>query len=101
MHAVELLPMDKVYEIHVAGGAVVNSRSGYRYYDDNHSRPIEPVVLEMLAELVGCAPNLRALTVEVDFNLAASGIDDPLQTAVENFQTVHDIAERYWQRPAV
>lgn len=101
MHAVELLPMDKIYEIHVAGGAVVNSRTGYRYYDDNHSRPIMPVVLEMLAELVGRAPNLRALTVEVDFNLAATGIDDPLQIAVENFQTVREIGERNWKRPSV
>ncbi len=101
MHSIGLLPMDRVYEIHVAGGAVVNSRSGYRYYDDNHSRPIAPVVLEMLAEIVGHASNLRALTVEVDFNLAANGIDDPLKTAVENFQTVRAIAERHWQKPTV
>lgn len=95
-----LLPLDRVYEIHIAGGDVVRSRSGYRYFDDNHSRPISPVVLDMLAEILPKATNLRALTVEVDFNQAAKSVVDPLATAVENFQKVRSLAERRWANGA-
>ena len=90
------LPLDRVYEIHIAGGDVVRSTSGYRYFDDNHSRPIAPAVLDMLAEILPKATNLRAVTVEVDFNQAAKSVVDPLATAVENFQNVRSLAARRW-----
>jgi hypothetical protein len=54
----------------------------------------------MLREILPKATNLRALTVEVDFNQAAKSVVDPLATAVENFQNVRSIAQRRWANGA-
>jgi uncharacterized protein (UPF0276 family) len=86
---------DRVIEIHVAGGEMVRGPRGRWIYDDNHSKPVLPEVLDLLAALLARAGNVRALTVEVDFNQEGRGVKDPLAIAVENFYRVHAVAERW------
>jgi hypothetical protein len=63
-------------------------------YDDNHSKPILPEVLDLLADILPRASAVGALTVEVDYNQQAVGVANPLDTAVSNFFSSYAVAER-------
>lgn len=87
---------DRVTELHIAGGEMVRSHEGNRWiYDDNHSKPILPEVLSMLAAILPRASAVRALTVEVDYNQLAVGVTKPLEIAVANFFNSYAVAERW------
>jgi uncharacterized protein (UPF0276 family) len=54
------LPLERVWEIHLAGG---EDYRGFRL--DAHSGLVEPALMETVAKLVGCLPNLRAIIFEI------------------------------------
>jgi uncharacterized protein (UPF0276 family) len=58
-------PLDRVIEIHIAGG-VVTARGERRFYVDDHTQPVRDELLEMLASLMPRCPRLRAVTFEAD-----------------------------------
>jgi uncharacterized protein (UPF0276 family) len=64
------IPLDRVWEIHVAGGA---SERGF--WLDAHSGLVEPALMEIVAEIVPRLPSLGAITFEIvpEF-VAATGL---------------------------
>ncbi len=54
------LPLERVWEIHVAGG---EERNGY--WIDGHCGPVPPAVRELAREVIPYLPNLGAVTLEV------------------------------------
>jgi uncharacterized protein (UPF0276 family) len=58
-------PLDRVVEIHLAGG-MVTGRGKRRFYVDDHSQPLRDELLEMLASIVPRCDRLRAVTLEAD-----------------------------------
>ena len=58
-------PLDRVVEIHLAGG-MVTGRGNRRFYVDDHRQPLRDELLEMLALLVPRCNRLRAVTLEAD-----------------------------------
>lgn len=62
----ELLPLERVIELHVAG-AVIEERRGVSIYQDAHGgAEIPEVLLTMLAEVAPRCPALKAITIEVE-----------------------------------
>src|SRR6218665_1255039 len=58
-------PLERVIELHIAGGVV--TRSGARgFYVDDHTQPVREELLELLESLVPRCPALRAVTFEGD-----------------------------------
>jgi len=87
---------ERVIELHVAGGEMVRGHGRDRWiYDDNHSKPIQPEVLDLLAAILPRATAVGALTVEVDYNQEAVGVANPLDTAVSNVFSSYAVAERF------
>lgn len=68
-------PLDRVVEIHLAGG-MVTGRGERRFYVDDHSQPLRDEILEMLELLVPRCDRLRAVTLEADGHPA--GVAVPL-----------------------
>jgi uncharacterized protein (UPF0276 family) len=67
----EALPLDRVWEMHLAGGFETNG-----YYLDAHVGPIDPALLDLAASVVPRLPRLRAVIYEaVPVSLAAQGVD--------------------------
>jgi uncharacterized protein (UPF0276 family) len=61
----EGFPLDKVIEIHLAGG-VITRRSGRGYYVDDHTQPVREELFTLLESLLPRCPSLRAVTFEGD-----------------------------------
>jgi uncharacterized protein (UPF0276 family) len=58
-------PLDKVVEIHIAGG-VVTRRGPRHFYVDDHTQPVREELFALLESLVPRCPSLRAVTFEGD-----------------------------------
>ncbi|MFP2930725.1 DUF692 family multinuclear iron-containing protein [Pyxidicoccus sp. 3LG] len=58
-------PLDKVIELHIAGG-VVTSRGQRRFYVDDHTQPVREELFQLLESLIPRCPSLRAVTFEGD-----------------------------------
>jgi uncharacterized protein (UPF0276 family) len=58
-------PLDKVIELHIAGG-VVTRRRGRGYYVDDHTQPVREELFTLLESLLPRCPSLRAVTFEGD-----------------------------------
>ena len=58
--ALAALPLDRVWEIHLAGG--IEHRG---YYLDAHSGPVDGELMELAREVVPALPNLRAVIFEM------------------------------------
>ncbi len=58
-------PLDRVIEMHIAGG-MVTERGARSFYVDDHTQPVRDEVLELLASLVPRCKRLRAVTFEGD-----------------------------------
>src|SRR6185503_17459800 len=56
-------PLDRVVEMHIAGGAMAEV-DGYKYIEDTHSPEPVPAAWEILEYVVPRAPNLRAIVYE-------------------------------------
>lgn len=57
--------LDRVIEVHVAGGIIHETPAGQRY-QDAHELPIQPEVWEVFLRLLRSCPNLRAVCVECE-----------------------------------
>ncbi|MBK8558330.1 MAG: DUF692 family protein [Lewinellaceae bacterium] len=57
---VRYLPLDQVWEVHMAGGM---ERNGY--YLDSHSGEMETELLEISAQVIAQLPNLKAMIYEI------------------------------------
>ena len=60
-------PLDRVVEVHVAGG-VSAVRDGFAWVDDDHSTSVLPDTWRLLDALAPRAPNLRAVIFECERN---------------------------------
>jgi len=58
-------PLDKVVEIHIAGG-VVTRRGLRQFYVDDHTQPVREELFSLLESLLPRCPSLRAVTFEGD-----------------------------------
>lgn len=58
-------PLERVVEIHLAGG-VVTARGGRQVYVDDHPQPVREELFALLEVLVPACPRLRAVTYEAD-----------------------------------
>ncbi|MBZ4421855.1 DUF692 family multinuclear iron-containing protein [Myxococcus sp. RHSTA-1-4] len=58
-------PLDKVVELHIAGG-VVTRRGSRCFYVDDHTQPVREELFTLLESLVPRCPSLRAVTFEGD-----------------------------------
>lgn len=71
----EALPLDRVWELHLAGGMPFGT-----HWLDAHSDTIPPPVLELAEQWIGRLPNLGALVFEVlDEHVARIGLDGILR----------------------
>src|SRR5262249_5761529 len=60
-------PLDRVVEMHIAGGAMVEV-DGYAYIEDSHSPEPVAAAWEILEYVVPRAPNLKAIVYECELN---------------------------------
>ncbi|MFT5433393.1 MAG: hypothetical protein ACI9OJ_004099 [Myxococcota bacterium] len=60
-------PLERVVEIHVAGGSV-RDHEGYRWVDDDHTAALLPDTWTIFDALVDRCPNLRAVVFECERN---------------------------------
>ncbi|WP_164014260.1 DUF692 domain-containing protein [Pyxidicoccus trucidator] len=58
-------PLDKVVELHIAGG-VVTRRGLRQFYVDDHTQPVREELFTLLESLLPRCPSLRAVTFEGD-----------------------------------
>lgn len=58
-------PLDKVVEVHIAGG-VVTRRGLRQFYVDDHTQPVREELFALLESLLPRCPSLRAVTFEGD-----------------------------------
>lgn len=67
-------PLDRVIEMHIAGGALIDV-DGYAYIDDNHSPEPLPATWEILEYVLPRATNLKAIVFECEHNAPEECID--------------------------
>jgi uncharacterized protein (UPF0276 family) len=60
------LPMERVFELHVAGGLLRRLPSGALRYQDAHELPVQPEVWALFGRCLAAAPHLKAVCVEVE-----------------------------------
>jgi uncharacterized protein (UPF0276 family) len=65
--ALDNFPLDRVVELHVAGGDYTEIE-GYSYIEDSHSPTPLPATWEILEYVVPRAPNLKAIVFECEHN---------------------------------
>jgi uncharacterized protein (UPF0276 family) len=78
-------PLDRVVEIHVAGG-VERERDGFRWVEDDHTPDVLPETWEIFEHVVARAPNLKAVVFECERN--------PLEACLPGFERIADT----WRR---
>ena len=61
----DLLPLDRVVEVHIAGG-ILSQRHPRRYFVDAHDLPIQPETWEVFDDLLTVCPNLKAVCLECE-----------------------------------
>lgn len=71
LHGLDAFPLDRVVELHIAGGST-HAHDGYAYIEDDHRPEILPDTWEIAAHLLACAPNLRAVVYECERNPLAA-----------------------------
>ena len=64
-------PLDRVIELHVAGGRE-RSVDGYRYVDDDHAPEVLPGTWAIFDRVARAAPNLKAVVFECERNPLAA-----------------------------
>ena len=74
-------PLDRVVEMHVAGGGEAITPDGYRYIDDDHRAEVHPDTWKIVEYVLPRAPRLKALIYECEHN-------DPAH-CVETFRRLH------------
>jgi hypothetical protein len=59
------IPWDSVTEVHFAGGTIDLVREGFQYHDDHGDLEVVSICLDMIDEVAGTAPHLRAIALEL------------------------------------
>jgi uncharacterized protein (UPF0276 family) len=67
LDALDGFPLERVVEMHVAGGSLFE-HEGSRFVEDDHGVSILPATWELLAAVLPRATNLRALVFECERN---------------------------------
>lgn len=65
--ALNSFPLERIVEMHVAGGAFAEV-DGYRFIEDNHAPEPLPATWEILEYVLPRAPNLKAIVFECEHN---------------------------------
>jgi uncharacterized protein (UPF0276 family) len=79
LDALDGFPLERVVEMHVAGGSLFE-HEGSRFVEDDHGVSILPATWELLAAALPRATNLRALVFECERN--------PLDAVVPVFESL-------------
>ncbi len=79
----DAFPLDRVVELHVAGG-VERERDGFRWVEDDHTPDVLPETWTIFEHLVERAQNLKAVVFECERN--------PLERCLSGFSRI----ERAW-----
>jgi uncharacterized protein (UPF0276 family) len=72
--ALDNYPLERVVEIHIAGGTYAEI-DGYHYIDDNHSPIPLPATWEILEYIIPRAKNLKAIVFECEHNAPEECLD--------------------------
>lgn len=83
------LPLDRVWEVHVAGG---EERNGY--WIDSHCGPVPAPVRELAREVIPCLPNLGAVTLEVFPAYLPQLAPDSLRREIDTMREICALATR-------
>lgn len=87
------LPLDRVVEIHVAGGHI--DATYENRYLDTHSHSVTPEVIDLMQEAVSLSPRLRAVTYEIGVGLDAEQLDTDfarIEQLLEEIDWTPDVA---------
>lgn len=68
LHGLENFPVERVIEMHVAGGGDAVTEDGYRYIDDDHRAEVHEDVWTIVEHLIPRCTNLKALAYECEHN---------------------------------
>ncbi len=60
-------PLDRVVELHIAGGTL-RDHKGFPWIEDDHGRDVLPETWEIAEHLAAAAPNLKAVVIECERN---------------------------------
>lgn len=85
----DAFPLDRVVELHVAGGRRA-SVDGYAFIEDDHTPAVLPETWEILEYVVPRAPNLRAVIFECERN--------PLESCLDGFARIDRILTPHWEK---
>jgi uncharacterized protein (UPF0276 family) len=77
--ALDGFPLDRVVEIHVAGG-VEKERDGFHWVEDDHTPDVLPDTWAIFEHVVARAPNLKAVVFECERN--------PLDACLAGFERI-------------
>jgi len=78
--ALDGFPLERVVEVHVAGGTL-RSHEGFSYVDDSHTPEPIPETWEILEHVLPRASNLRAIVYECEYN--------PLEATLGTFERLN------------
>lgn len=81
----EDFPLERVVEVHIAGG-VPRELGGYRWIEDDHSPSVLPETWAIVEHVVARAPNLRAVIFECERN--------SLDAALPGFRRIATVLKR-------
>ena len=79
----DAFPLDRVVEMHVAGGGEAETPDGYRYIDDDHRSEVHPDSWEIVDHVIPRAKRLKALMYECEHNGPGE--------CVETFRRLNDL----------
>jgi uncharacterized protein (UPF0276 family) len=75
LDALDNFPLDRIVEMHVAGGGEAVTPDGYRYISDDHRAEVHPDTWEIVDYVIPRSPRLKALMYECEHNDPAATID--------------------------
>jgi uncharacterized protein (UPF0276 family) len=82
LHGLDAFPLDRVVEVHIAGGST-HAHDGYAYIEDDHRPEILPETWQIASHIVANAPNLRAVVYECERN--------PLDACLPGFSAIESL----------
>ena len=91
LEVLRAMPLDRVVEIHVAGGSV-HPEHGWRYRD-THVEPIVEEVIPILATAIDQCRNLRAITYEIGLGISLDLVDQEI-TRLQRIAEAHHFVPR-------
>ena len=79
LSGLDAFPLDRVVELHVAGGTE-HAHEGYAYVEDDHTPEVLPDTWRIFEHVVERAPNLKAVVFECERN--------PLESCLAGFERI-------------